>query len=643
MISSNSLVSTSYGLKPLNTAKPSFGTHASKSKENQLTEEILSQLPAKHPGIDKHSLLNCIHKGQPLTLPKGYSVQYGFLHPNGKVESPYPDLKLLAETTLKAQNLKTRHTEPLMLVVHTPQTASVLETYINGNKKNAKEPGDLKKALSNEDVDPKSGVKSRNVILSDLIEKLVSGNATDKTIPKSIYRALNGQDPKHRELTSLYHIQVPGNEHLTEQLNRPEFIWGTRQKLLGLAIAQKVYAENQQAEWHSIAISLALGVAGEPTINHFFKDGGPVASTVRSAMMSGVDILGNILSVAGVAKENLNERGETLSLKSLYGHKTPAEILKNPWGMDGEAGPIVKEGIKEGGIGGLFGILYNIPAGSILSMPSADIASRSIISGIGAAGSAVAIPGVIKSTRQSFERSITVLAEEGKINLPNHIDPKSKAGKKLIETMALREMNARIGIASSIKATNPPVLAGTGAVILAAEKLGIPRPYVQTAYMALAPVMHNFLRLVYTGIEKFWVIPHRMKTMQKLVYESGQKPLNKKQNEKLDKAFLSGMDEKLAQGVSTTFSSLTTAAVLLTAEVIYFYKALQKSRLQAPKNIPTAPATEGAPFDSTQMRATSVAPNGLKPGIPRPLPTNLNFPHQTFQYKQDGIMPASNT
>jgi hypothetical protein len=336
---------------------------------------------------------------------------------------------------------------------------------------------------------------------------------------------------------------------LSGQLNQPSHVWPVRQKLLGLTLANKIYAENQQVEWHSIAVSLALGVAGEPTINHIFKEGGPVASTIRTGLMSGVDILGNIMSVAGIAKENLNERGETLSLKSIYGTNNGLKILKHPWQMNGEAGPIIQQGIKEGGIGGLFGILYNIPAGMILSMPTADIPSRSVIGGIGAAGSAVAIPNVIRSTKHSFERSIEALVKEGVIRLPDNIDPTSKEGKKLIEKMALKEMNARIGIASSIKATNPPVLAGTGSVILAAETLGIPRPYVQTAYMSLAPVMHNFLRLLYTGLEKYWVIPHRMQKIEKLVKEAGNKSFSEKQSKALDKAFLSSMDEKLAQGI----------------------------------------------------------------------------------------------
>jgi hypothetical protein len=318
--------------------------------------------------------------------------------------------------------------------------------------------------------------------------------------------------------------------------------------------------------------------------------------------------------------ENLKARNKKLSLETVFGPNGQRSWL-NP---KGEAGADIKQGVKVGFLGGLLGIFYNVPAGSILSMPNADVLSRSIVGGIGAAGSAVAIPPVIKESQRSFEASVEALVQKGKIRLSKEAQTDSKARRKEIERIALKEMNARIGMASSIKATHPLPLAGTGAVILAAEKLGIPRPYVQTAYMALAPVMHNFLRLIYTGREKFWTIPQRMKKLEKLVYSSQNQPLSEQQAQRMDQAFLSRSDTWMSKGLTNSFTAILTGSVLLAAEVLCFADSRKKhqpdksSKRPDPLNKGISPLDEAMP---NRLPHQDVLRSGLVANPPNPWPS----------------------
>ncbi len=573
-----------------------FGSRATDlntQQQRQLAREISATL--KLPEASQADLLARIQQGRKLQLPKGYGLEYGFIHPDGRIESPYPKLKSMLQPAMqqaKKQGLLPQSAQPVLLPVETPQTTALLQTMIDGV---------LKKEFAQPYRNPKTGIVTNNVILTDLIEKLISGYA-DTDLPQptiaNINRRLNGQTPEFEGLRQLYRIRVPGNPDLTRTLNRSP---RTRQQLLGLDLAQKIYADSQDVEWHSIALSLGLGVVGEPTINHFFKEGGTVATAIRTGLMSAIDITGNVLSVMGVVNENLKARDKTLSFETIYGPKNQRNLLKTLFNPQGEAGPDIKHGVKAGLLGGLFGVWFNVPAGGILSMPGADVASRAVIGGIGAAGSAAAIPFAIREAKENFKASIRMLIEKGQIQPPESVRKHPAKLEKYIEKMALKELNARIGMASSIKATHPVPLVGTGAVILAGEKLGIPREYVQTAYMALAPVMHNFLRLVYTGVEKFWTIPNRMRKLEKLVCDSqneAQRKFNRQQLQQMDKAFLSGQDEWLGKLVGNFSAVITTSAILLAAEVLYFTKAMQTEKSQKQAAQPMSRPVQHSPAGS---------------------------------------------
>lgn len=608
-----------------------FGRSAvAQPPQEQLAQALLAEF-AKEPGLSSithQQLLKTIQQGKPLSLPKGYRYDYGLIQPDGTVESASAQLKALIEPNSKKAINRPSQAKPILMRVKTPQTNQAMQLYIDKI---------LKADFSHEYRNKSTGVTTNSVVLTDLIEKLISGNAEEglsKPVASKIMHYMNGKESKYAQLNQLYRIQVPGDEQLTHSLNQNAL---TRQKLIGLELAQKMYAESQEVEWHSIALSLALGVAGEPTINHVFKDGGPVASTVRTGLMSGIDIMGNILSVFGIVNENLKARARSLTFKTVYSAEDRQNFFKNMFNPKGEAGPDIKQGVKAGVLGGLIGVLFNIPAGTILSMPKADVLSRSIIGGIGAAGSAVAIPPVIKGSKESFEHSIIRLIQDKKILLPRGIKEGSVEYHQYIEKMALKEMNARIGIASSIKATHPIPLVGMGALILAGEKLGIPREYVQTAYMAIAPVMHNFLRLLATGIEKYWTIPRRMKKLEQLISESKDQTFNKKQMNRMDSAFLSPPDRWLSQGLTQTGYVVAFGSILLAAEVLCFAQAFQKNKNQTQ----VAKTQHAKPIERKPISFNlnpSYRPQPLRPMfVPTPMTTIINRP---YYYPYPNLYPV---
>lgn len=564
-------------------SKPSTGTIASPAAQQRLANELIRMISAEAGNIklNREQLLQAIQKGKKLPLPKGYRIEYAIIHPNGQVESPFNRARALVEPVARRPANRPRQPQPVLITIQTPHTNKALEQFIEHV---------LKKEFAHSHKNPKSGITTNNVVLSDLIEKLISGH-TESGLPEAIRDKvldhLSGNVADYQKLGNLYRINVPGNPELTQTLNKTNNT--LRQKLIGLELARKVYAESQDVEWQSIALSLGLGATGEPLINHMFKDGGTTASIARTGLISGLDITGNILSVFGVVNENLKDRQKKLSFETLYGPKEKRSFPKELFNPQGEAGPDIKQGVRVGVLGGMLGMLFNIPAGSILSMPNADIASRSVIGGLSGIGSAVAIPTVIKESKESFKVSIKALIDKGLIKLPKSIQGNPAKTEQYIERLALKELNARIGIASSIKATHPIPLAGLGGAILAAEKLGIPRSYVQTAYMAVAPVMHNFIRLGTTGTEKFWTIPQRMNTLEKLILASEMEKdgkFNAQQLERMDKAFLSNQDHWLSNGLTQTTQVALAGGLLLTAEVLYFAHALQQEK-QAKAEKPT--------------------------------------------------------
>lgn len=387
-------------LLPTNTVSRNvrFASHSAElDAQQQLAREVSDTLKAT--GANPSSLLASLQKAQKLKLPKGYALEYGFIHPDGRVESPYPKLRSVLQPWVneaKKQHRLPQSPQPVLLTLETPQTTLALKKMIDTV---------LKKDFAQTYRNPKTGIVTNNIMLTDLVEKLICGHANTvlpKPVAEKINRMLEGETPGYSDLSKLYRLNIPGNSALTHTLNRDS---KTRQQLLGLDLAQKIYAESQDIEWHSIALSLGLGVAGEPTINHFFKDGGHAATAIRTGLMSAIDITGNILSVMGVVNENLHARNKTLSVESVYGPKNQRNLLKTLFNPQGEAGPDIKHGVRAGLLGGLFGVWFNVPAGGILSMPKADVASRSVIGGLGCAGSAVAIPFAIRDSKENFKAS----------------------------------------------------------------------------------------------------------------------------------------------------------------------------------------------------------------------------------------------
>jgi hypothetical protein len=549
---------------------------------NSAPENLIELAKKKFPsGVTSPSALeHAIKNGLPIPLRNGGQVLYGSIHKNAQgqyeVKTSFEKARKLINPGLNSiSHLSTSEAFFFIEESKSPETHQALQrivselipTHLQGSP--ATKP-------HKDQLQPESG----QIIYSDLIEKLISGQSSllakglktdldDALKGKSIEITSQSGSPKtlnFSDMSGFYKIITPNNPDLQKKLNDKSTPF--RSQLLGLELARKIYSEGQEVEWKSVALSLGLGAVGEPTIHALFKDGGTAATVARSGLMSGIDIMGNILSVMGMVKE----KHKSLSMETIFGPKGQRSYL-NP---AGKAGPDIKDGAKHGFLYGLgIGVPFNIPAGGILSLPNAGVLPRSVIGGLSGIGSAVAIPPAVKKDLNVFIANIKQLEAAGKLKKPPE-ENLDKWARKL----ALKEMNTRLGYASSIKATHPLPLVGTGAAILGAEKLGIPREYVQTAFMCLAPVMNNFLRLVFTGTEKFHTIPQRMKKLESLMMESNAKGATPEKTQKeMDKAlsgsglFSSWYTEKLAN----TALIACMGAVLLTAEVLYYLQTKKKS------------------------------------------------------------------
>lgn len=610
------------GKIPAAQRKPAIPRFSGAKKAEQMNaEELARDAVQRFSGqIEKTDALQAIQNRKPLTLKDGTKVLYGTL--DGKqVNSPFSKAEQLVTAAITGNNHSGSSTKTAFFVpLQSKSSEAALKTLISDLL-----PTHLKASYT----DTKTRLESTNVIYTDLIENLVSGNLNalpdigDKGAPglkTALREAFRGGSVQtgqgssktldFRPLGNTYTIQTT-NESLNRQLNNPNSA-KFRSQLFGLDLARKIYSEGQEVEWESIALSLGLGGIAEPTVSHMFKDGGPVASGIRTGMLSGVDIAGNVLSVMGVVSEKLKAKGQKLSIDSIFGPKEQRNkngLWKNMTDPQGSAGPDLKQGVKVGVGGGMFGVLYNIPVGMLLSQPNGDVLPRAIVGGLSSTGSAVAIPAVIKSSKEGFKKNIEELIAKDKIAGPKKGE---KGHDQFVEKLIRKEMNTRIGYASSIKATNPIPLLGTGAMILGAEKLGIPREYVQTAYMALAPVMHNFVRLLYTGLEKWHTIPRRINKLENLVLQSNGKRITSKD---LDNAMLDREGDWMIRFLTNTAGVALTGTVLLAAELMVFKQAFQKNKAALQDSKPDAdkPAAGKPPI---HFRLQSTPHVGLHEAVP---------------------------
>lgn len=556
--------------------------------QGTLIELAKKKFPSEttNPSALEHAIKN----GLPIPLRNGGQVLYGTIHKNAQgqyeVKTSFEKARKLINPGLGSiSHLSSNEEFFFVEESKSPETHQALQKIVSELI-----PTHLQGSPAANAPKDKHQTESGQIIYSDLIEKLVLGQSKllAPKLQEDLANALQGksvevtpQSGKSKilnfsDMSGFYKIITPNNPDLQKKLNDKSTPF--RSQLLGLELARKIYSEGQEVEWKSVALSLGLGAVGEPTIHALFKDGGTAATVARSGLMSGIDILGNVLSVMGMVKE----KHKSLSMDTIFGPKGQRSYL-NP---AGKAGPDIKDGAKHGFLYGLgIGVPFNIPAGGVLSLPNTGVLPRSVIGGLSDIGSAVAIPPAVKKDLKVFEDNIKYLLKKGTLEVP-----KGQNETKWVRKLALKEMNTRLGYASSIKATHPLPLVGTGAAILGAEKLGIPREYVQTAFMCLAPVMNNFLRLVFTGTEKFHTIPQRMKKLESLMMESDAKGATPEKTQKeMDKA-LSGSGlfggwytEKLAN----TALIACIGAVLLTAEVLYYLQTKKKSE-QAETNQETS-------------------------------------------------------
>lgn len=484
------------------------------------------------------------------------------IQPNGndkvKIQTASRDARLLLTQFFKENPDKTPRQETTV-TLSLPNAGTVNQTLSL-----LKKPGNLGVYHK----DPKTGVENYNSVLSPVLASLIEGNAQDipqkvKNILPGLFRnedSLEETSKNKADLTNYYRVFSPEQPELAAAINGSDAAMKTKRQLLGLSLYKKAYQGD--IEWKSVAVSAALGAAGEPFINSLFPGGGETASKIRTGFMSFLDIMGNVLSTFGMAGEKLDEMNKKFSLS------------------DPTASHLLKSGLISGGIGGLgLGVPMNYPAGAILSEDNASVFSRAAIGGMSAAGSAVAIPQEVHETQKEFQTAIKQLIQDGWLKYPGIAKTKQEKDQ-FIQRLANQEMNLRLNTAASIKATNPMPLVGTGFATLFLEKLGVPRSVVQTLFMATAPVMHNVLRLGYAVREKSTVIPKRMAELESMVYDPKAAKLSEQQRQqKIDDALLSNKDNTLTNRIGNRLVSYGAAVGMLGLELALLFS--QRGKLNA--------------------------------------------------------------
>jgi hypothetical protein len=537
---------------------PNFGSQSDQFQGAglaNLSESSLKQTAEElHPATPLPSvtgLTQVVEKLEP--LQNSHTVKYAVIDSKGQVSSPYPQAKALLKPFFSEGQ---HHPKKPLLVLLNANGKGVEERLEQLKKPDGK-------GLTIATHDPGKGIEiDRSFMLADTVANLIEGRP--ESVSKPVQNLLpefftTGKSPDKTKLAQFYKVSVPGHPDISNAINAHAETQKVKRQLLGLELLKKVYAEGE-LEVASVLVSAGAGAIGEPLIGKLFPGGGATASNMRTGLMSFLDIMGNVLSTFGMAKDKLAEQGKSFSLSD----KTAQHLLKS--------------GLVGGGAGGvLLGVPMNYPAGVILSDPHASVAARATIGGLSAAGSAVAIPKEVAETKAHYQAAIEQLIKQGKIQYPGHV--KSESGQKaFVSRLANQEMNLRLNTAASIKATSPLPLVGTGFVTLMGEKLGIPRHVVQTAFMATAPVMHNVLRLGFAVNEKYRVIPKRIKTLEALVYDADQKKMSSEERrEKIGTAFLPNKANRLTNAIGNKAIAYGAALGMLGVEIAYLRSEKQRT------------------------------------------------------------------
>jgi hypothetical protein len=379
-----------------------------------------------------------------------------------------------------------------------------------------------------------------------------------QTIPWPFFKAVASNQPLNSDYQfmaqamdelPLYHLGAPIAPAAEAKLQ--EAFLPLKQRLSAIESATMQYSD--QVHLKEVLLSMmagaSVGVTGELATQHFLEGHGPAAAAARTGTLVLVDMVDGFLGEMGVLQGDLQASGLSLNRDAIYGKnqdgskKSMWQILKNPFKWDGPAKLFLKRASNSAVKGALLGSVLSAPAGIVLSDPTATLASRSLVGGVGTLGTATSIPFNIRATLPQVYLATMTLIEQGKIPVPAEIKKDEKQLRKYAMRIAEQDLLSRLGFAASMKAYTLTPLSG---LILFSETFGVPREVAQTIYMGLAPAMENLVRLMLTVGRLKMTNPANMARAERLVLDSADRTFTPKEDAKLERLFVDRMTRSVA-------------------------------------------------------------------------------------------------
>jgi hypothetical protein len=567
-------------------AGPKFGLNAAyTAKEAEAVQAVLGKTGQAY-SPDSFSTLARI----PDVTNKHVHYTTAFLQErNGKIEVKSPD------STMKAA---------LETVLGNPAIASQLKVSLQQGI-----------ALQIKCGDPEQLKQFMESTLEGLIEPIKK--QIDAQHPETVSFALwpvleqmlNGQSVHHDlqpieqgiETLNLYGV-ASGDSAVASVLNKA--LAPTFKKLNVLQVTQANFVRTDLLKEAGVAATIGTlsGFFGEGAVEKYFH--GEKSTLARTGLLALINLTDNIMGSYASVSEALHKRGGKLS--SLF--KENKDILGRT--------------AFSAGLGTASGFAFTPPQAFMLSKNSVhplDIATA----GVTSLGSALSVPMVVQQNLPDVTKTLHRMKDLGWLNTKTQHD---------IAALAKQEYFASIGNTAAVKAfTLAPFVSGA---IKAAQFLGVPRKYVNQAYVSISPAMENLGTVAFLFLDRAR-ISSKLKAFETAIVtqeDAHGKPIDVQQG--FRQTFAGKTSAAVGGFFTQTLFFWASYAALVGASWLYY--ARDKKRADETRPTQAAEVELSSPSESQQaekgMRsavleplANNTAPAYTEPYIPPVIPAQSRY------------------
>lgn len=417
----------------------------------------------------------------------------------------------------------------------------------------------------NDEVEQEDGKKLHvhQTVAWPFFQQLLQGDASQ--IPE-----------KNRDLVAqvaqlpLYRIHTPGNPLLETGLNESFAPLKTRLAAVELARLQYFDRVDLKEVVTSLIKGALVGGVGEAVIHHTMPHGGTVAGFLRSGLLILVDLIDNVYGEMGVLTSDMEANGLKLNNENVFGETSWLKILRSGFKMKGPGGIFAQRAVAAALKGAMTGSVLSFPAGMTMSDEKSPTWERALVASQATVGTAMGIPFNVRATFPQVTETVRHLIKEGKMKVPDDIAQAGKpAIEKYIRTVAEQDMMSRLGFSASMKAFS--MVPGSG-LILALEKIGVPRELCQTVFMTLSPAMENILRLMLTMFRLKFQGARDMARAENILINNADKPLGKQDADAIANLFA----DPWSKGISRFLCHAWVGAAVVGLLLVGLYASVAK-------------------------------------------------------------------